>query len=118
MAFVATTRPDEARAFYAGVLGLQLTIEDPFALTFDAAGTTLRVAKVERLAPADYTVLGWVVDNIHSAVDGLAARGAQFERFSFMQQDDRGIWTAPGGAQVAWFKDPDGNTLSVTQLPG
>jgi catechol 2,3-dioxygenase-like lactoylglutathione lyase family enzyme len=116
VAFVATARPAEARAFYAGVLGLRLLREDQFALEFVGGGTSLRVAKVEKLEPAGYTVLGWVVPDIQAAVKDLAARGVSFERFpAFMQQDEQGVWSAPGGAQVAWFKDPDGNTLSVTQ---
>lgn len=116
VAFVATARPDAARAFYAEVLGLELTSDDQFALVFDAGGTTLRVAKVEQLQPAPFTVLGWLVDDIESAAADLSARGVQFERYGeWMQQDAHGIWSAPGGARIAWFKDPDGNTLSITQ---
>jgi catechol 2,3-dioxygenase-like lactoylglutathione lyase family enzyme len=115
-AFVATARAAEARAFYADVLGLRLLPEDQFALEFVGGGTTLRVARVEQVQPAGYTVLGWTVPDIQAAVADLAARGVQFERFpDFMQQDAQGVWAAPGGAHVAWFKDPDGNTLSVTQ---
>jgi catechol 2,3-dioxygenase-like lactoylglutathione lyase family enzyme len=117
VAFVATTKPAEARVFYADVLGLRLVHEDQFALEFLAGGTSLRVTRVEQLQPAGYTVLGWSVPDIHTAVTELAARGVQFERFpAFMQQDALGIWASPSGAQVAWFKDPDGNTLSVTQF--
>jgi catechol 2,3-dioxygenase-like lactoylglutathione lyase family enzyme len=116
VAFVATARPDQARHFYSEVLGLRLTHEDQFALAFDAGGTMLRVAIVEQLQPAGYTVLGWIVDDIHSTVADLRSRGVEFERFGFMEQDPDGVWTAPGGARVAWFKDPDGNTLSLTQL--
>jgi catechol 2,3-dioxygenase-like lactoylglutathione lyase family enzyme len=116
IAFVATARPDLARQFYTEVLGLRLTHEDQFALAFDAGGTMLRVTIVQQLQPAGYTVLGWIVHDIHAAVADLRSRGVEFERFGFMQQDADGIWTAPGGARVAWFKDPDGNTLSVTQL--
>ena len=116
IAFVATARPDEARQFYGQVLGLRLTHEDQFALEFVGGGTSLRIARVQELQPAGYTVLGWIVPDIQTAVTDLVARGVHFERFpAFMQQDALGIWSAPGGAQVAWFKDPDGNTLSVTQ---
>jgi catechol 2,3-dioxygenase-like lactoylglutathione lyase family enzyme len=116
VAFVATTKPAAARVFYGDVLGLRLVHEDQFALEFVAGGTSLRVTRVEHIQPAGYTVLGWAVPDIQAAVTELAARGVQFERFpDFMQQDALGIWAAPGGAQVAWFKDPDGNTLSVTQ---
>jgi catechol 2,3-dioxygenase-like lactoylglutathione lyase family enzyme len=116
VAFVATTRPDEARAFYRDTLGLLLTSEDQFALAFNAGGTMLRVAKVEQLQPAAYTVLGWTVADITIAVEALVQRGVRFERYSFMDQDPNGIWTSPSGARIAWFKDPDRNTLSVTQL--
>jgi catechol 2,3-dioxygenase-like lactoylglutathione lyase family enzyme len=118
VAFVATAQPDQARAFYRDVLGLTLVSDDPFALVFDANGTTLRVAKVDALAPQPFTVLGWVVPEIAATIRQLLERGVSFERYDAMgmAQDDLGIWTAPGGAQIAWFKDPDGNTLSFTQL--
>ena len=116
MAFVATAQPERARAFYADVLGLTLTSEDPFALTFDAGGTPLRVAIVEQFQPQGFTVLGWLVPDIVAAVRTLAARGVQFTRYPFMEQDADGIWRSPSGAHVAWFADPDGNTLSMTQL--
>jgi catechol 2,3-dioxygenase-like lactoylglutathione lyase family enzyme len=117
MAFVATRDPKRARRFYGDVLGLPLESEDKFALTFDAAGTMLRVQIVDDLDAAPYTVLGWGVPDIAAAVKELAARGVSFERYAFMEQDASGVWTAPGGARVAWFKDPDGNTLSIAQLP-
>jgi catechol 2,3-dioxygenase-like lactoylglutathione lyase family enzyme len=116
VAFVATTKPSQARAFYADTLGLRLTSEDQFALAFEAGGTMLRVTRVERLQPAGYSVLGWTVPDIESAMVDLARRGVQFEPFPFMEQDANGVWTAPGGARIAWFKDPDGNTLSLTEL--
>ena len=116
IAFVATTRPAAARTVYGDVLGLRLTQADDFALAFDAGGTMLRVATVERLEPAGYTVLGWRVADIRATVSALGARGVVFERYAFMAEASEPIWTAPGGAQVAWFKDPDGNTLSLTQL--
>ena len=116
VALVATRDPERARRFYGEALGLRLVSDDPWALVFDAAGTRLRIQKVERLTPQPFTVLGWQVASIDAAVDGLAARGVKFERYDGMDQDARGVWTAPSGARVAWFKDPDGNTLSVTQL--
>ena len=119
VAFVATTRPTEARAFYVDLLGLRLTQEDDFALAFQVGPTMLRVTKVgaQQFQPAGYTILGWEVPDIHAAVSDLVERGVKFERYGdWMQQDAQGVWTAPGGAQVAWFKDPDGNTLSVTQM--
>jgi catechol 2,3-dioxygenase-like lactoylglutathione lyase family enzyme len=115
VAFVATTDPTRARSFYQGALGLRLLEESPFASVFDAHGTILRVTQVEALTPAPFTVLGWTVGDAAAAVDELVAAGITFERFDGMEQDDRGLWSAPGGAKVAWFKDPDGNVLSVTQ---
>jgi len=116
IAFVAATQRERARAFYADVLGLQLTGEDPFALTFDAGGTMLRVAFVEQLEPQGFTVLGWIVADIDGTARDLAARGVEFKRYTWMEQDALGIWRSPSGARVAWFPDPDGNTLSITQL--
>ena len=116
VAFVATTRPKRAKAFYAKTLGLRLLSEDGFALAFDAGGTMLRVAIVKTLQPAGYTVLGWVVPDIAKAVRDLVTRGVKFQRYGWMVQDDFGIWSAPSGARVAWFTDPDGNTLSLTEL--
>ena len=116
IAFVATTDPERAKAFYAGTLGLRLPGEDPFALVFDAAGTMLRVATVPALKPAGYTVLGWNVRDIDRAVRDLAEKGVVFRRYDGMPQDEQGIWTSPGGARIAWFLDPDGNTLSLTEF--
>jgi catechol 2,3-dioxygenase-like lactoylglutathione lyase family enzyme len=116
VAFVATKDPARARDFYANTLGLSLKSEDGFALVFDAGGTMLRVAIVRELQPAGYTVLGWIVPDISEAVRRLADRQVTFLRFGGLEQDDQGIWTAPGGAKVAWFQDPDGNTLSLTEF--
>ena len=117
IAFVATTEPDRAREFYETVLGLNLIEEQPFALVFDANGTMLRVAKVQALTPARHTVLGWAVPDIAGAMIELQRKGVTFERFEGFDQDGLGIWTSPDGASVAWFRDPDGNMLSLTQLP-
>jgi catechol 2,3-dioxygenase-like lactoylglutathione lyase family enzyme len=116
IAFVATRDPDRAKKFYSGTLGLPLVSEElPFALVFDAHGTMLRVTVVKKLKPAGYTVLGWQVPNIAAAANGLTKAGVRFERYPGMQQDALGIWTSPGGGKVAWFMDPDGNTLSISQ---
>ena len=116
IAFVATSQPDRAKEFYGDTLGLRLVAEEPpFALVFDAAGTMLRVTIVTKVHPASYTVLGWQVPDIVVAAKSLLEAGVRFERFPGLQQDDLGIWSAPGGAKVAWFKDPDGNTLSIFQ---
>jgi predicted enzyme related to lactoylglutathione lyase len=115
VAFVATSDVPRAKTFYAEVLGLELRRDDGFALVFDAHGTTLRVTKVGAVAVAPYTALGWEVPDASATVAALVKRGVQLERFDGMDQDEQGIWTSPGGDLVAWFKDPDGNTLSVTQ---
>jgi catechol 2,3-dioxygenase-like lactoylglutathione lyase family enzyme len=117
--FVATSDPDQAKKFYRDTLGLPLISEEmPFALVFDAHGTMLRVTVVERVVSAGYTVLGWQVPNIVDAAKALSQAGVWFERYPGMQQDELGIWSSPGGASVAWFKDPDGNTLSISQHLG
>jgi catechol 2,3-dioxygenase-like lactoylglutathione lyase family enzyme len=114
--FIATSDPDRARKFYGDALGLPLVSEElPFALVFDANGTMLRVTIVKQTAPAGYTVLGWKVPDIIAAATALSSAGVQFERYQGMEQDGLGIWSSPGGARVAWFKDPDGNTLSISQ---
>ena len=116
MAFMAASRLARAKEFYRDTLDLELIREDAFALVFEAAGTMLRIARVEVLNPANYTVLGWEVADIARAVKELENAGVKLERYPGMPQDDLGIWKSPGGARVAWFKDPDGNTLSLTQL--
>jgi catechol 2,3-dioxygenase-like lactoylglutathione lyase family enzyme len=116
VAFVATTGPARARAFYEDVLGLAFVADEGFALVFEVAGTMLRVTRVEALEPQPFTVLGWRVDNAAAAVRALVERGVGFERYPGLEQDELAIWTSPGGARVAWFKDPDGNTLSLTEL--
>jgi catechol 2,3-dioxygenase-like lactoylglutathione lyase family enzyme len=103
-----------ARAFYEGTLGLRVVEDTPFALVLDAAGTMLRVTLVPGHTAGPFTVAGWNVPDIGAAVRDLAGRGVQFARYDGMTQDDLGVWTAPGGDLVAWFQDPDGNTLSLT----
>lgn len=118
IAFIATAMPDRARAFYAGTLGLPLTADDEFSLVFDLGGVPLRVQKVRELLPQPFTTLGWRVADAAAAVAVLRARGVVFERYPFLQQDAHDIWDAPGGARIAWFKDPDGNLLSLTEVRG
>jgi catechol 2,3-dioxygenase-like lactoylglutathione lyase family enzyme len=116
IAFVSTTNPARAEKFYADALGLQLVDQSPFALVFDAHGTMLRVTVVEQLDPAPNTVLGWSVADISKATRALVARGVVFLRYESMRQDAQGIWQSPSGAMIAWFTDPDGNVLSLTQF--
>lgn len=115
IAFVPTKDGAKARAFYEGVLGLRFVSEDGFALLFNANGIMIRVVKVQQFTPVQYTILGWQVQDIEKVVASLHDQGVPFERFGFFKQDDLGIWTAPNGDKVAWFKDPDGNTLSVSE---
>jgi len=118
VAFVGITNPERAKIFYREKLGLRLVSEDGFALVFDANGTMLRVSIVREVLPAQYTVLGWEVSDIAATARKLRDAGATLERYAFLtDQDSQGIWTAPGGARVAWFKDPDGNILSISQHP-
>jgi len=114
--FAATTKPAEAKAFYGDTLGLSLVEESPFAFVFDANGTMLRVQKVRELSPAGYTTLGWEVADIRSTIQRLSEKGVRFERYDGVPQDELGIWTTPDGSKVAWFKDPDGNLLSLTEF--
>ncbi len=116
VAFATTRDLKRARAFFEGTLGLRLLSEDEYAAVFDAHGTKLRVTAAPRYVPRPFTILGWVVPDIAATVRALAAKGVAFEHFHGMNQDALGGWGAPGGAKVAWFKDPDGNLLSVTQL--
>lgn len=114
-AFIQITNVEKARAFYEGILGLCFVKDDGFAAVFDANGIMVRAAKMKEFTPLQSTVLGWGVDNIEEMVRGLQSRGVHFEIFGFFKQDELGIWTAPTGDKVAWFKDPDGNILSVSQ---
>jgi catechol 2,3-dioxygenase-like lactoylglutathione lyase family enzyme len=115
--FVTTTDPAKAKRFYGDLLGFRLIEEDDFALVFDANGSMVRVGKAKTFTPAPGTVLGWEVPDIHAAVHELVARGVRFEQWGmpFMKQDEHGVWTPPNGDRVAWFKDPEGNVLSISQ---
>jgi len=114
-AFVPTVKPGEARSFYKDILGLKLLSEDNYALEFDANGTLLRVTIVQDFKPQVFTILGWNVADIVSVIKSLNDKGIVCEKYSFLKQDDFGIWISPGGSKVAWFKDPDGNVLSLTE---
>ena len=118
VAFAPTTDPGKARAFYETTLGLRLVSDDaPFALVFDANGTMLRVTTVAEHHPAQSTVLGWEVESIDTTVQLLIEAGVTFLRYAGLNETDPlGIWTSPSGARIAWFHDPDGNVLSVTEF--
>ena len=117
VSFIATHDFAVARVFYENTLGLTLVAEEYFALVFDLNGHVLRVTQVEEFVPAQHTVLGWNVSDIVETASSLSSNGVVFERFDGMEQDELGVWLSPSGAKVAWFKDPDGNNLSLTQLP-
>ena len=118
MAFVATARSEEAVMFYRDRLGLRMVGETEFALEFEVGElpTLLRIQKVSEVVPAPYTALGWKVEKLADEVEALGKRGIVFERFEGLEQDELGIWQSPSGARIAWFKDPDGNVLSLSQL--
>jgi catechol 2,3-dioxygenase-like lactoylglutathione lyase family enzyme len=115
--FAATVHGAKARAFYEGVLGLRVVLDDDFAVLLDANGTELRIQKVQSLTPQPHTQLGWSVPSISVVIKALRERGVTFEVFPSLPQDSDGVWTAPSGARVAWLKDPDGNLLSLTEPP-
>ena len=117
MAFIPVRDLAAARAFYVGTLGLPVTDENPFAVVLNAGGTLLRLTQVDDVQPQPFTIAGWEVPDVGAAVDALVGRGVTFARYGAMDhQDEKGIWTTPGGDRVAWFKDPDGNTLSLTSF--
>lgn len=116
IAFVPTKDTKKARQFYEGVLGLRFVSEDQFALVLDANGIMVRVALVAGFKPQQFTVLGWEVSDIKKEVVRLQGQGVHFEKYGMKGQDEQGIWSSPSGAKVAWFKDPDGNVLSLTQF--
>jgi catechol 2,3-dioxygenase-like lactoylglutathione lyase family enzyme len=116
IAFTGSTDLNQARVFYEQTLGLRMIEQNDFACVFDANGTMLRVTAVAEVARAGYTVLGWRVSDIAAMVRRLAAQGVVFLRYDGMDQDESGVWTTPGGDKVAWFTDPDGNVLSLTQF--
>lgn len=117
VAFIATAYPERAKAFYRDALGLALVADEEWALVFDAGGTMLRIQKTATVVLAPYTSLGWRVPDVGATLGALAEHGIEPLRYDFLSQDERGIWSAPDGTSVAWFRDPDGNLLSVTSFP-
>ena len=114
--FVPTTDPTRARAFYEEALGLTFVADEGFALVFDLAGVMLRVTRVDELRPQPFTVAGWRVDDPEAAARKLASRGVVFERYPGLEHDALGLWRSPSGARIGWFRDPDGNVLSITSF--
>jgi catechol 2,3-dioxygenase-like lactoylglutathione lyase family enzyme len=117
MAFIPTRDGDAARVFYEKKVGLHFISEDQFAIIFQSGANTVRITRTGSFTPAPFTILGWESSDIEQDVRDMTARGVVFERYDYMgPQDELGIWTSPSGAKIAWFKDPDGNTLSIGQL--
>ena len=117
MAFIPVTDAGRAKPFYEKTLGLKVVSEDPYGVMFDANGVALRMSVVgSELKPAPFTILGWTVTDIRAMIPALESKGVVFERYDFFEQDELGVWMSPEGAKIAWFKDPDGNTLSLAQL--
>ena len=114
--FLATANAERTRTFYERVLGLAFVADEPPALVFRVGDRMLRIQKVEEVHAAPYTALGWAVSDIRQTVRDLRAAGVTFQRYEGMNQDSDGIWHAPSGASVAWFRDPDGHVLSLTQF--
>jgi catechol 2,3-dioxygenase-like lactoylglutathione lyase family enzyme len=115
VAFAPVTDVGRSRAFYVDLLGLTVVEDTPFALVCDAGGTTLRITPVGQLSPQPFTVLGWAVDDVAATGRALVDAGVELLRFDGMEQDELGVWTTPGGDRIAWFHDPDGNVLSLSQ---
>ena len=115
--FLATSSSEASKKFYESIMGFDLVEENQFALVFDAEGTELRIQKVQDVVSVPYTNLGWLVENIEDTLCELKSNGIVFEVYDHLIQDEQGIWTSPGGARIAWFNDPDNNTLSITQFP-
>ncbi len=115
--FIATTDYEKARAFYVEKLEFEFVSHDQFALVVSVGGHKVRISKVEEFQPFHGTVLGWEVDDVKAAVEWLQGRGVSTEKYPFVADKELGIWNSPTGAQVAWFKDPDGNLLSVNSAP-
>lgn len=115
--FAATANAPDARRFYEDILGLKFVSDEEYALVFDIGGIALRIQKLASIPAINHTVLGWEVMDIRNCVLELSSKGVAFEQFAHMDQDELGIWRAPGGGLIAWFKDPDGNMLSLTEHP-
>jgi catechol 2,3-dioxygenase-like lactoylglutathione lyase family enzyme len=115
IAFIPSKDAASARIFYEEKLGLRFVSDDSFAVVMDANGIMIRITRVGEFTPFPFTILGWLVDDVHQAVAEMTSKGLQFKHYAFLEQGNDGVWTAPDGSKVAWFLDPDGNTLSLSQ---
>ena len=114
-AFLPTVKPEQSKLFYMNIIGLKLVSEDNYALVFEGGGVCLRITVVDKFDPHPFTVLGFKIKGIDAQVKALSSKGVEFVRYDSFGQDDLGIWTAPSKAKIAWFKDPDGNLISLTE---
>lgn len=115
IAFIPSKDANRARSFYEQKLGLRFVSDDGFAIVMDANGTMLRIVRVGDFTPMPFTILGWQVEDIDSILAELKGKGIVFSLYPSLKQSESGVWTAPNGVKVAWFLDPDGNTLSISQ---
>jgi catechol 2,3-dioxygenase-like lactoylglutathione lyase family enzyme len=115
MGFIPTRDAEKARGFYVDKLGFQVVYEDGFAVEILSGLTHIRLTKMGEFKPEGHTILGWRVREIEAEVRELSSQGVEFQRYPGLEQDELGIWSSPSGAKVAWFCDPDGNVLSVSQ---
>ena len=114
LGILTTTDYAKARDFYENTLGFQFASLDQYALALRAGENMIRISKAETFKPAQGTVLGWEVDDVKATVLWLKNRNVNTEKYAFVADQESGIWCTPAGDQVAWFKDPDGNVLSVS----
>lgn len=113
--FVPTKDYEKARAFYEGKLGMEFVSLDQFALVMRAGANMIRIVKMPNYTPLQGTILGWAVPDAMAAAAWLKSRGVELEKYPFVKDQETGIWEAPGGSKVGWFKDPDGNILSISE---
>ena len=114
-AFIPTIQPEIAKAFYKNVLGLKLLSEERYFIDFDVHDSVLRIVSVEKFTPQTFTIVGWVVEDISTTIRALNEKGVFCLKYDYFEQDEFGVWVSPGGFKVAWFKDPDGNVLSINE---
>ncbi len=117
-AFIPVSDSERAKTFYQDVLGLTLLEDTPFAVVFRTPGGTLRLAKTPDFKPQPFSLVGWVVPDLDADMAALKGKGVHFERFDGLPQNEQGVWTVPDGTRICWFRDPDGNLLSLTQEAG
>lgn len=116
-ALLPTTNPEQSKEFFKNTLGLKLVSEDPYGIEFEGLGSNLRISVVPKFTPHQFAVLGFKIEEINFQVKALTDNGVKFEKYKALNQNELGVWISPGKAKIAWFKDPDGNLLSLTQYP-